>query len=85
MIRLVPLMRNLFSVSHLNAHSLLKSLDQLNLLPKNLKRLFSVLSVPETWLTDSISELVNITGYSFVSNHQKSKISSRVGIYSQMY
>jgi len=37
----------------------------------------------ETWLTDSTSELVNITGYNFVSNHRKSIIGGRVNIYLQ--
>ena len=37
----------------------------------------------ETWLTDSASELVSITGYNFVSNHRKSKIGGRVNIYLQ--
>jgi len=68
---------------HLNARSLLKNLDQLNLLLKNLKRSFSVLGVSETWLIDSTSELVNIAGYNFVSNHRKSKIGGEVGIYLQ--
>ena len=37
----------------------------------------------ETWLTVPISELVNITGYNFVSNDRKSKIGRGVGIYLQ--
>ena len=37
----------------------------------------------ETWLTVPISELVNITGYNFVSNDRKSKIGGGVGIYLQ--
>ena len=75
--------KSMFSILHLNARSLLKNLDQLNLLLKNLNRSFSVLGVSETWLTDSTSELVNITGYNFVSNHRKSKIGGGVGIYLQ--
>ena len=58
----------MFSILHLNARSLLKNLDQLNFILKNLKRVFSVLGVSETWLTDSTSELVNNTGHNFVSN-----------------
>ena len=34
---------------------------------------FSVMGMSETWLTDCTEELVNITGYNFVSNHRKSK------------
>lgn len=73
--------KSMFSILHLNARSLLKNLDQLNLILKNLKRAFSVVGVSETWLTDCSSELVNITGYNFVSNHRKSKIGGGVGIY----
>ena len=75
--------KSMFSILHLNARSLLKNLDQLNLILKNLNRAFSVLGVSETWLTHSTSELVNITGYNFVSNHCKSKIGDGVGIYLQ--
>ena len=50
--------KSVFSILHLSARSLLKNLDQLNLLLKNLNRSFSVLGVSETWLTDSTSELV---------------------------
>ena len=45
--------KSMFSIMHLNARSLLKNLDQLNFILKNLKRAFSVLGVSETWLTDS--------------------------------
>ena len=44
---------------------------------------FSVIGVTETWLTDCTAELVNITGYNFVSNHCKLKTGSRAGIYLQ--
>ena len=37
----------------------------------------------ETWLTDCTAELVNITGYNFVSNHRKSKTGGGAGIYLQ--
>ena len=69
------------SILHFSARSLLKNLNQLSLLLKNLKRSFSVLGVSETWLTDSTSELVNIIGYNFISNHRKSNIGGIVGIY----
>ena len=72
-----------FSIMHLNARSLLKNLDQLNLILKNLNRTFSVLGVSETWLTESTSELVNIAGYNFVSSHRKTKAGGGVRIYLQ--
>ena len=74
---------SMFSIMHLNARSLLKNLDQLNVILKNLNRTFSVLGVSETWLTESTSDLVNIAGYNFVSSHRKSKAGSGVGIYLQ--
>jgi len=66
--------KSMFSILHLNARSLLKNLDQLNLLLLNLERSFSVLDVSETWLTDSTSELVHIAGYNCL---QSSKIKNR--------
>ena len=83
MIRLVPLMRNRCYPFAFKCPQLLKIFNQLNLILKNLKGAFSVFGVSETWLTDSTSELVNITGYNFVSNHRKSKIGGGVGIYLQ--
>ena len=44
---------------------------------------FSVIGISETWLTDCTAELVNVTGYNFVSNHRKSKTGGGVGIYLQ--
>ena len=42
---------------------------------------FSVIGVSETWLTDCTAELVNITGYNFVSKHCKSKTGGGVGTF----
>ena len=50
---------------------------------RSLKKPFSVIGISETWLTDCTAELVNITGYNFVSNHRKSKTGGGVGIYLQ--
>ena len=55
--------------------------DQLNSLLRNLNMPFSVIGVSETWLTDCTAELVNITGYNFVSNHCKSKTGGGVGTF----
>ena len=49
----------------------------------SLKKPFSVVGISVTWLTDCTAELVNITGYNFVSNHRKSKTGGGVGIYLQ--
>ena len=72
-----------FSIIHLNTRSLMWNFDQLNSLLRNLNMLFSVIGVSETWLTDCTAELVNITGYNFVSNRCKSKTGGGVGIYLQ--
>ena len=80
--RVAPLSNKInFSIMHLNARSLLKNLDQLNLMLGNLKKSFAVIGISETWLTECTAELVNITGYSFISNHRKSKTGGGVGIY----
>ena len=47
---------------HINARSLLKSLDKLKLIMMNMQTPPSVIGVTETWLNDATSELVNIIG-----------------------
>ena len=47
-----------FSIIHLNARSLLKNLDQLNLMLGSLKKTFSVISISETWLTDCTADTI---------------------------
>ena len=49
----------------------------------SLKKPFSVIGISETWLTDCTAELINITGYNFVSNHRKFKTGGGVDIYLQ--
>ena len=66
---------------HINAVSLLKSLDKLKLIMMNMQTPPSVIGVTETWLNDATSELVNIIGYNFISNHRISKSGGGVGIY----
>ena len=61
----------------------MRNFDQLNKLLRNLNMPFPVTGVSETWLTDCTAELVNITGYNFVSNRCKSKTGGGVGIYLQ--
>ena len=57
--------------------------NQLNSFLRNINIPFSVIGVPETWLTHCTADLANITGYNFVSNHRKSKTGGGVGIYLQ--
>ena len=42
-----------------------------------------MIGISETWLTNCTAELVNITGYNFVSNYRKSKKGGGIGIYLQ--
>ena len=66
---------------HLNARSLIGIFDKIEILLANLRKSFSVIGVTETWLNDLTSDLVNMPGYSFVSNHRKSKIGGGIGLY----
>ena len=75
--------KSMFSILHLNASSWLKNLDQRNFILKTPKRAFPNLGVSETCFTYSTSELVNNTGYNFVSNQRKPKIDGGVIIYLQ--
>ena len=70
-----------FSLMHLNARSLMGNFDKFKILLANMKKTFSLIGVSETWLNDLTSDLVNMSGYSFVSNHQKSKTGGGVGLY----
>ena len=70
-----------FSLMHLNARSLIGNFDKFEILLTNLRKSFSVIAVTETWLNDLTSDLVNVPGYSFVSNHRKSKIGGGIGLY----
>lgn len=45
--------------------------------------LFSVVSVSETWLHKSNSDLFNIPGYHFIPNSREHKLGGGVGLYIQ--
>jgi hypothetical protein len=74
---------NSFSLLHLNARSLLGNLDKLKILLSNIKKPFSVIGITETWLNDQTHDLVDISGYKFVSNHRTTKPGGGVGLYLQ--
>ena len=48
---------NVFSIMHINARSLLKSLDKLKLIMMNMQTPPSVIGITETWLNDATAEL----------------------------
>ena len=70
---------------HLNARSLKINFDKFKLMWGNLRNLFSVIGMSETWLNDTTAKQVNITGYNFVTNHRQSKSGGWVGIYLQNF
>jgi hypothetical protein len=74
---------NSFSLLHLNVRSLLGNLDKFNILLSNIKKPFSVIGITETWLNDQTYDLVDISGYKFVSNHRTTKPGVGVGLYLQ--
>ena len=59
-----------FSVFHVNIRSLLGKLDDIKSLVANMHQPFSVIGISETWLNDTTQDLVNLPGYSFLSNHR---------------
>ena len=64
---------------HLNARSLIGYFDKFKIFLANMQKSFSVIGVTETWLNGLTSDLM--PGYSFVSNHRKSKIGGGIGLY----
>jgi hypothetical protein len=72
-----------FSLLHLNCRSLIGNFDKFKVLTRNLHKSFSIIGVSETWLNDETSDLVNFSGYNFISNHRLSKVGGRVGLYLQ--
>lgn len=67
-------------ITHINACSLLKNLDKLKLIIRNMQTPPSVIGVTETWLNDATSKLVN-TKFYFESSDIY--IGGGVGIYLQ--
>ena len=72
-----------FSVLHINARSLLNKLADMKSLLVNMPHPFSAIGISETWLTDEMQYLVNISGYKFLSNHRTKKVGGEVGLYVQ--
>ena len=69
------------SIFHLNARSLYGNFGKFKQLLGLLDHEFSVIGISETWLNDSILDLVDIPGYNFVSNHKVKKTGGGVGLY----
>jgi hypothetical protein len=63
-----------FSVLHINARSLLNKFDDIKSLLENMPHSVSAICISETWLTDTTQDLVNISGYKFLSSHRTKKV-----------
>ena len=71
---------NSFSSIHFNSRSFFKNIDQIKILLFSLHFSFDVIAVTETWLKYD-SPLVEIPGYTFVSNHRRFKGGGGVALY----
>ena len=70
------------SIFHLNARSLYGNFGKFTHLLGLLDHEFSVIGISETWLSDSIFDLVDIPGYNYnFSNHRVNKTGGGVGLY----
>ena len=67
-----------FSLLYLNCRNLIGNFDKFKILTRNLRKSFSIIGVSETWLNDETSDLVNFSGYNFISNHRLNKVGGGV-------
>jgi hypothetical protein len=70
-----------FSILHINTRSLLRNFDKFRLMLACLQVSPSVIAITETWLNDLTSDQVNISGYTFHSNHRINKSGGGTGLY----
>ena len=70
------------SVLDINARSLVNHFDELSSILSDLPSPLDVITLQETWLDDSLSPLVSLDGYSFITKHKlKCKEGGGLGIY----
>ena len=70
------------AVLNLNARSLIKHFNELNVILESLSVSYDVITVDETWLDRTLEPLVQLDGYSFITKHKsKCKNGGGVGIY----
>lgn len=70
-----------FSCLHINARSLSKNIDKLQLLLTRLSHSFSVICVSETWANGINDSFLNLPGYNCVVKPRVNKIGGGVAIY----
>ena len=60
-----------FSLMHINARSLYNKMDAFGLLLNDINLRISIIGVSETWLDDTSSQLVSMSGYNFICKNRK--------------
>ena len=74
--------KNNISVLNINARSLIKHFNEFSAILSDLPSSFDVITVEETWLSDTIKPLVELNGYTFITKHKsKCKEGGGIGIY----
>ena len=70
------------SILNLNARSLVKNFNEFSAILEILPSSFDVITVEETWLSDSLVPLAQLQGYTFITKHKKRcKEGGGLGIY----
>ena len=70
-----------FSVVHLNSRSLLAIIDKIEMCLEELDWLFDVITVPETWIKESVSSYTMLENYRMCHTHRQNKKGGGVAIY----
>ena len=70
-----------FSVVHLNSRSLLANIDKIEMCLEELEWLFDVITVPETWIKESVSSYTMLENYQMCHTHRQDKNGGGVSIY----
>ena len=72
---------NFFSLIHFNARSLSKNFENISNYLSLLNHEFSVIGVSETWLSNSVFNLISMPNYKFISCCHEQRQGGGIGIY----
>ena len=73
---------NNLSVLNLNARSLVKHFNEFTAILASFPESFDIITIEETWLSDSLVPLVQLEGYTFITKHKyRCKEGGGLGIY----
>ena len=61
---------NNLSVLNLNARSLVKHFNEFTAILASFPESFDIITIEETWLSDSLVPLVQLEGYTFITKHK---------------